>query len=347
MNISATGLLTAAIAAMVAAAPAHAVSSVPGFPTGATVVAGSITTRTAANAINVYTHSAATIINYDSFSIAAGNIVRFLQPTRQSAVLARVTGTAATTIDGTLMSTGQVYLINPNGIAIDATGRLNIMGGFVGSTLAMADDEFLGARKTFTGNGASAAVTNAGFISSQYFAALLGGTVVNTGRIAVTLPLGKIALGSGEAATLDVSGDGFLQVTMPTTAGGTDALIQSSGALVATSGSITIAAATASDLVRNAINLSGTVSATSVSGHNGSITIDGGAGGQVAINTNIRVLGAGTVAINTAASPAGLAFGPLGGVTFRNADGTAEKAPVAGQSLTINGADTSLLAYKH
>jgi len=48
------------------------------------------------------------------------------------------------------------------------------------------------------------------------YAALIGGTVSNSGSISV--PLGKVALGSGEKATLDFSGDGFLQVAMPTAA---------------------------------------------------------------------------------------------------------------------------------
>lgn len=68
----------------------------------------------------------------------------------------------------------------------------------------------------FYGGGSSASVSNAGRISagSGGFVALLGGTVSNSGTISV--PLGRVGLGSGERATLDLNGDGFLQVAVPT-----------------------------------------------------------------------------------------------------------------------------------
>ena len=99
--------------------------------------------------------------------------------------------------------------------------------------------------RTFTGNGSSAAVTNDGVITVGRggYTALMGGTVANSGYISV--PLGKVAIGSGEVATLDFSGDGFLQVGVPTTAGGTTALIQNSGKIEANGGRIIISAATA------------------------------------------------------------------------------------------------------
>jgi hypothetical protein len=57
--------------------------------------------------------------------------------------------------------------------------------------------------------------------------------------------MGKVALGSGESATLDFSGDGFLQVAVPTKSGSTAALIQNSGSIKANGGHVIIAAATA------------------------------------------------------------------------------------------------------
>ncbi|WP_164064848.1 hypothetical protein, partial [Serratia marcescens] len=55
------------------------------------------------------------------------------------------------------------------------------------------------------------------------YAALIGGAVDNSGTISV--PLGRVGLGSGERATLDLSGDGFLQVALPTKAQGNGALV--------------------------------------------------------------------------------------------------------------------------
>ena len=98
------------------------------------------------------------------------------------------------------------------------------------------------------------------------YAALLGGSVSNAGRIFV--PLGKVGLGSGESATLDFSGDGFLQVALPTAAGGNGALISNSGTIRADGGSVIISAATAREAARNAVNISGLVAGAHASAAN-------------------------------------------------------------------------------
>ena len=86
------------------------------------------------------------------------------------------TGSTPSTIAGHLNANGQVYLVNPNGIAITKTGVVKVGGGFVASTLGMSDAEFVGGRKRFKGDGASAAVTNAGTVSIGRggYAALMG-----------------------------------------------------------------------------------------------------------------------------------------------------------------------------
>ncbi|MDE2043165.1 MAG: hypothetical protein KGJ05_08830, partial [Alphaproteobacteria bacterium] len=47
-----------------------------------------------------------------------------------------------------------------------ATGTVNTAGGFVASTLDMADADFMAGRLNFSGKGASASVSNAGRISA-------------------------------------------------------------------------------------------------------------------------------------------------------------------------------------
>src|SRR6202030_860456 len=172
-------------------------------------------------------------VNWNSFSIGQPNTVTFNQPSSSSAILNRVTGNTSSTIVGSLQANGQVYLVNPNGIAITPSGTVNVGGGFVASTLGISDSDFMAGRRTFTGNGSSAAVSNAGTINVGRggFVALLGGTVSNEGRI--TVPLGKVRLGSGESITLDLAGDGFMQVAIPSAATTRDrkALIDVSGTI--------------------------------------------------------------------------------------------------------------------
>ncbi|WP_421852388.1 GLUG motif-containing protein [Marinomonas sp.] len=259
------------------------------LPASASVAAGNVSIGSSENVTTVTQHSDKAIVNWDSFSVGKDATVNFLQPNSSSAILNRVTGSMTSTIAGSINANGQVFLINPNGIAITPSGTINVGGGFVGSTLDMTDQDFLTDNFRFLGDGASAAIRNEGVITVGRggFAALIGGTIKNNGLIAA--PLGKVGLGSGEQATLDFSGDGFLQIAMPTEHGaeGNGALIEQQGTISADGGMVLISAASAREAARHAINLSGVVEAKSISGENGAIVIGGGDGGQVDISAQI------------------------------------------------------------
>lgn len=258
------------------------------LPQGGSVVGGSATIGTPANnALTITQNSQNAIINWNSFSIGRPNTVIFNQPNSSSAILNRVTGNTPSTIAGALRANGRVYLVNPNGIALTSSGTVDVGGGFVASTLGISNEDFMAGKQRFTGNGSSAAVSNAGKINVGRggFVALLGGTVSNKGTINV--PIGKVGLGSGESATLDLTGDGFLQIAVPTASKARNgrALINVSGRITANGGSIELKAATVKQAIRDAVNVSGSLSARSVSGHSGAIVLGGGVGG------NIRVAG--------------------------------------------------------
>jgi hypothetical protein len=165
-------------------------------------------------------------------------------------------------------------------------GSVQVGGGFIASTLGIGNADFNAGKFVFSGNGASARVSNAGTISSAPggFVGLIGGTVSNAGTI--TVPLGRVGLGSGEQATIDPTGDGFLQVAVPTNAVAADgrALVDVAGRIKAVGGNIEINAATAQQAVRHAVNLSGSLSARSISGHSGNITLEGGAGDNITVS---------------------------------------------------------------
>ena len=282
----ATTALTLALGATMAG---PSVARAQNLPTGYSTAAGSVGFARTSATLTINQSSQNAIVNYQSFSIGQKNTVNIVQPNASSALLTRVKGSTPSTIAGHLNANGQVYLINPNGIAITKTGVVKVGGGFVASSLGMSDDEWKHGRKKLKGDGASAAVTNAGTISIGRggYAALIGGTVTNSGLISV--PMGKVGLGSGEAATLDVSGDGFLQVAVPTGTSTGAALIQQSGTIRAVGGSVVIDAATARAAARNAVNISGGIDAHSISGHDGSIVIGGGEGGAVELTGALSV----------------------------------------------------------
>ena len=266
-SISHKARLTALLAstALIAANPVFAGD----LPTGGTVSAGAASIGASQNGtITINQSSANAVINWQSYNIGQGNTVVYHQPDAASSILNRVTGGTTTTIAGGLVANGQVYLINPNGIAITPTGTIKT-GAFVASTLGITDDDFMSGKRSFTGNGASNSVTNAGAITIARggYMALIGGSVANSGTISV--PEGRAALGSGERATLDLSGDGFLQVAIPTQAGGSDALVANSGVISASGGKVELKAAAARDMARQAVNMSGTIEARTVSGRSG------------------------------------------------------------------------------
>ncbi|MEW6634249.1 MAG: MBG domain-containing protein, partial [Pseudomonadota bacterium] len=248
------------------------------LPTGGSVASGGVTiSNPSASQLNIKQSTNSAIVNWQSFSIGAGATVNIDQPTSSSTMLNRVTGGTKSTIAGQLNANGQVFLINPNGIAISKTGKVSA-AGFVASSLDMSDDDFKAGNLKFKGKGASAEVSNEGSISigSGGYAALIGGSVDNAGTISV--PLGKVGLGSGEQAALDLSGDGFLQVAVPTKADGSGTLVGNSGVISADGGRVEIKAAAAKEAARQAVNMSGVIEARTVSGKSGEIVLGGDQG---------------------------------------------------------------------
>ncbi len=88
------------------------------LPDGASVAAGRVSIDRDGNRMTVRQGSDRGIVNWNGFSIGEGASVDFRLPDRDSAILNRVTGNTSSTIAGALTGNGQVFLINPNGIAI-------------------------------------------------------------------------------------------------------------------------------------------------------------------------------------------------------------------------------------
>lgn len=250
-----------------------------GLPTGGHVTAGRVTIEAPGTAsLLVNQASQRAVVRWNDFSIGQGRSVSFRQPTGTAAILNIATGSAASVLAGSLQANGTVFLVNPNGIAVTPTGRISAQGGFVASTLGIADDNFMTGTLLFGGKGAS--VVNRGRIVTGPggHVVLLGSSVSNEGLIQA--PLGKVALGSAQRATLDFAGDGFLQVALPADATAADgqALVSNSGQIQADGGSVVLKAVTVREAVREAVNMSGDVRARSVSGRDGAIVLEAQAG---------------------------------------------------------------------
>lgn len=82
-----------------------------------------------------------TIIDWKEFSIQPQEITRFLQPNESARVLNRVTGSANSSLLGTLQANGQVYLMNPHGVIIGKDAHINTQGLFL-TTFEIDEDLF-------------------------------------------------------------------------------------------------------------------------------------------------------------------------------------------------------------
>ncbi|MBL8990138.1 MAG: filamentous hemagglutinin N-terminal domain-containing protein, partial [Phycisphaerae bacterium] len=152
---------------------------------------GANTTITAANN---------TVINYQQFSIAPGATVRFIQPDSASRVLNRVTGPDPSTIAGSLIANGIVYIVNPAGVYF-RQGALVDVAGIYAAAGHIADADFLSGVNRFTDVGGR--VVNQGAIHA-HTAALIGSVVSNEGVI--ESPGGVVTLVAGDEVLLGERG---------------------------------------------------------------------------------------------------------------------------------------------
>ena len=116
------------------------VSSIFTLPSGNTVKSGTVTfspVTSGTTQLDITIGSSTVEVDWDSFSIGASEIVRFIGPGTSYCVVNRVTGTSATSHMGDILSNdslGTVFLINENGIVIDAIASITT-GSFIASTL--------------------------------------------------------------------------------------------------------------------------------------------------------------------------------------------------------------------
>ena len=246
-------------------------STVYALPTGGVVSDGSASIASGAGSMTVTQTSQSAVINWQSFSIGSGEAVRFVQPNSSAVVLNRVLGSDPSSILGSLSSNGKVFLVNPNGILFGKGASINV-GGLVASTLNITNADFMAGNYKFTGTG-SGSVLNQGNINADGgYVALLGGNVSNEGVISAQL--GTVALASGSAITLDMAGDGLLNVAV--NQGAVNALVQNGGLIKADGGQVLMTTQAAGSLLSNAVNNTGVIQAQTIDTHSGKIMLMGG-----------------------------------------------------------------------
>ncbi len=241
------------------------------LPAGGVVAAGSATISSAGATTTINQSTANAVINWQSFGIAAGQTVQFVQPGSTSVALNRVLGADASSILGNLSANGKVFLLNPNGVLFGTGAQVNV-GGLVASTMSLSDAKFMSGDYSFT-NAGNGTVVNQGTINAAEggYVALMGKTVINQGVI--TARLGSVVLAGGQAATLDLAGDGMLNVSVAQ--GAVNALVENGGMIRADGGKVLMTTQAAGSLLHTAVNNTGVVQAQTIGSRNGTILLLG------------------------------------------------------------------------
>ncbi len=293
--ILATAILATAILAAGGTARAN--------PEGGTVVAGDAAiTQASPGEVVIDQRSEQAIINWQAFSIGAGELTRFLQPSASAVVLNRVTGARVSEILGRLSANGRVYLINPNGIVFGPDAVVDV-AGLIASVHDIGDRDFLIGQLDFDISGAAdAGIVNQGLITAAEggLIALVAPWVRNSGVIEARL--GRIVLAGAMSATVDPYGDDLIvfQAGSEVVARLSDpdsnplaALVENGGTIAADGGRVLITVSMAKDVVDGAINMTGYVQARSAELRNGEIVLNGGPNGTTLVAGTLDASGLG------------------------------------------------------
>ncbi|MBI5386517.1 MAG: filamentous hemagglutinin N-terminal domain-containing protein, partial [Verrucomicrobia bacterium] len=263
------------ISRFLAAIPVFCLSWLPlhANPVGEHVVAGSAAFNRAGSALTINQATPRLIINWEDFSIGAGELTRFIQPNVNAAALNRVISASPTTIYGTLQANGSVYLINPNGILVGPGGVINTHN-FLGTTLSATDESFLrGVGLTLRGS-STAGIDNQGAIQAiggNIF--LIARTVENSGSL--TAARGTVGLAAGTEVILQQAGADRIAVLAGTPAGRDSKGVNNLGSIQAATAELKAAGG---NIYALAINNGGVIRANTVVNQGGRILLraDGG-----------------------------------------------------------------------
>ncbi|MEY4798948.1 MAG: Heme/hemopexin-binding protein precursor, partial [Verrucomicrobiota bacterium] len=266
-------------------------------PTGANVTGGAATVSGQGTArVTVNQTSDRAFIQWDNFSVAKGESVRFNQPSASSIAANKVIGVAPSEILGAVSANGRIILINPNGVFFGKGSTVDA-AGLIATTLDLDQNSFLsGGQLKFTAaTDLPGSVVNEGTltISDAGLGALVAPYVRNSGAIFANL--GTVALASGKALTVDFAGDGL--ITFALGEGLSASLVGADGKPLSaqvehageiTAGRVVLSAAAAREVVNQSVNVTGLIRAASGARNaDGSISLRGSKSVSVAAGAEV------------------------------------------------------------
>lgn len=239
-------------------------------PQGAQVVQGQV----AVSPGLIQQGSDKAIVNWQSFSLAAGETLRVQQPGVNSVLLNRVVGGDPSLILGQLQANGRVFLVNPRGIVFGRGSQVDA-GGLVASTLDLSDTDFLAGTYRFTaGRDAGALQADGRLTATGGILALVAPQLQVGGSLAAR----RVGLAAGSTVQVDVEGDGLVLFNLRND-DGRDTALRLSGRVLADGGSAELRAQARGGAAGQVLNMDGLVQARGLRQEGGRIVIDGGTAG--------------------------------------------------------------------
>uniref|UniRef100_UPI000AD1FBBD two-partner secretion domain-containing protein n=1 Tax=Aquincola tertiaricarbonis TaxID=391953 RepID=UPI000AD1FBBD len=278
----ATALKPVCLAAALAAGalPAQA------LPTGAQVTAGQVQVGTPQGGQLVIRQTTGKAgIDWQGFSIGAGERVQVQQPGASSILFNRVVGAEPSVILGQLQANGRVFLSNPRGILFGAGSQVDV-GGLVATTLNLDPQALANGRYQLTrGLDQPGELRAEGDIRASGTVALVGPTLVQGGHISGA----RVGLAAAGAVQVDVEGDGLIFFHMRHEDLATRLSVL--GQVLADGGSVEARAVARSGFADTVLNMDGIVRARSIGQREGRVVIDGGSAGITTMAGTVDVSG--------------------------------------------------------
>jgi len=216
-------------------------------------------------------------IEWDSFDIANGESVIFVQPDSSSIVLNQDFSGSPSQLFGNLNANGQVILLNNAGILMGETASINV-GSFFASDLSVDTDDYANGSFTLSDlNPLTGGVTNLGNIQSfgQSGIYITGQYITNEGNM--TSSNGDINLTIADQVIVSTDPSGLIGVELAKpiidNISPSMALISNEGNIIALNGNIYIDLYYSDAIKADTVNNTGIINAVAISGGTGNIEL--------------------------------------------------------------------------
>ncbi len=201
------------------------------------------------------------------------------------------------TLNGNLNSNIQVVIIDKDGLFFGDNFNADVQS-LVATTGDISVDNLMDSNADLlisnVGQGGSIVQNGTVTVSEAGLAAFVSPFVTNNGVINATL--GTVSFAAGETVTLDLYGDGLVEVAVEGELA--NALLENRGAILAQGGRVQITAIAAKDTLSNLVNNTGIIDVSSVEVDGGKIVLSGGDAGTVRNAGLLRTSEGGSVDID-------------------------------------------------